>query len=116
MKYIITENKVTKVIQRYFDNLISKPEFSWVDKIGVIPGTTEEDGWSSSDIFPKYTYVVHFKNVPTLTSQSKLSEKINDAHMMFFPLDDKGNGTVYYSTRSVNADGKIDSFPSFKGL
>jgi hypothetical protein len=116
MKYIITENKVTKVIQKYFDNLISKPEFDWVDKIKIIPGTTEEDGWSNSNIFPKYTYVVYFKNVPTLISQSKLSEKIGYAHMMFFPLDDKGNGTVYYNTHSVNADGKIDSFPSFKGL
>jgi len=116
MRYIITENKVTKVIQRYFDNLISKPEFDWVDKIEIIPGTTEEDGWSNSNVFPKYTYVVYFKNVPTLTSQSKLSEKIGYAHMMFFPLDDKGNGTAYFSTHSVNADGKIDSFPSFKGL
>ena len=116
MRYIITENKVTKVIQRYFDNLISKPEFDWVDKIEIIPGTTKEDGWSNSNVFPKYTYVVYFKNVPTLTSQSKLSEKIGYAHMMFFPLDDKGNGTAYFSTHSVNADGKIDSFPSFKGL
>ena len=116
MRYIITENKITKVIQRYFDNLISKPEFDWVDKIEIIPGTTEKDGWSNSNVFPKYTYVVYFKNVPTLTSQSKLSEKIGYAHMMFFPLDDKGNGTAYFSTHSVNADGKIDSFPSFKGL
>ena len=116
MRYIITENKITKVIQRYFDNLISKPEFDWVDKIEIIPGTTKEDGWSNSNVFPKYTYVVYFKNVPTLTSQSKLSEKIGYAHMMFFPLDDKGNGTAYFSTHSVNADGKIDSFPSFKGL
>ena len=116
MRYIITENKVTKVIQRYFDNLISKPEFDWVDKIEIIPGTTEENGWSVSEVKPKNTYVVYFKSVPTLTSQSKLSEKIGYAHMMFFPLDDKGNGTVYFSTYSVNADGKTDSFPSFKGL
>ena len=116
MRYIITENKVTKVIQRYFDNLISKPEFSWVDKIEIIPGTTEKDGWSNSNVFPKYTYVVYFKNVPPLMSQSKLQEKIGYAHIMFFPLDNKNNGTVYFSTHSVNADGKKDSFPSFKGL
>ena len=53
MRYIITENKVTKVIQRYFDNLISKPEFDWVDKIEIIPGTTEENGWSVSEVKPK---------------------------------------------------------------
>ena len=116
MKYIITESKVIEVIQRYFDNLISKPEFSWVDKIEIIPGTTEKDGWSNSNVFPKYTYVVYFKNVPTLMSQSKLQEKIGYAHIMFFPLDNKNNGTVYFSIHSVNADGKKDSFPSFKGL
>ena len=49
-------------------------------------------------------------------SQSKLQEKIGYAHIMFFPLDNKNNGTVYFSTHSVNADGKKDSFPSFKGL
>ena len=116
MKYIITENKVTKVIQKYFDNLISNLEFSWADKIEVIPGTTEEDGWLGSDVKPKYTYVVYFKTVPNPVTQLKLHEKIGYAHMMFFPLDDNGKGTTYFSSRSVKPDGSIDSFPSFKGL
>jgi hypothetical protein len=115
MKYIISENKVTKVIQKYFDNLITKSEFSWVDKIDITPGTTEEDGWKDSNIFPKYTYTVYFKtNIANDLTRLKLSDKIGYAHMMFFPLDDKGNPNVFFAMKSVKPDGSTDSFPNIK--
>ena len=66
---------------------------------------------------PETVLLIHVGGLTSsLPAKSKLQEKIGYAHIMFFPLDNKNNGTVYFSTHSVNADGKKDSFPSFKGL
>lgn len=115
MKFLITENKITKVIQKYINLITNDPEFNWVDKIVIELGTTEGIGWKSSDVFPLYTYKVYFKeDNPDYESQSKLWDDISSAHKLFFQSDNEGNPVAYFTTSSIKPDGSTDSFPSFQ--
>jgi len=106
MKYIISENKVTNVIKKYLKNLISLPEFSWVDDIDV-----KSDGNS----FPFYTYVVHFNDEnPDSNSVYNLSDKIGFAHRMVFPIPEDNGPSVMWLLYAKTPDGDTKFYPKPK--
>jgi hypothetical protein len=112
MKFLITENKITKVIQKYISFITNVPEFNWVDKIVIELGSVEGIG---SDIFPLYTYKVYFKeDNPDYELQLKLWDDISSTHKLFFQSDSEGNPVAYFTTYSIKPDGSTDSLPSFK--
>ena len=112
MKFLITENKITKVIQKYISFITNDPEFNWVDKIVIELGSVEGIG---SDIFPLYTYKVYFKeDNPDYESQLKLWHVISSAHKLLFQLDNEGNPVAYFTTSSIKPDGSTDSLPSYQ--
>lgn len=111
MKFIITESKLTNVIETYLNNLIKSNKFDWVDKIDINLDSTLNSGWKED--YPLYNYTIYFKDVeiPSYDAQSNLFDNISFSQKFIFG----GLGTkAYFTTKSVLPDGKISSFPYFK--
>lgn len=113
MKFIITENKIVKVLEKTFNNIIKSEEYDWVDSIDIKVGSTADTGWNLDDAKPIYSYVVNFKdnNIPDYKIQSKLFDTISMYHKLMFPHIGDNKPTAYFSTSSKLPDGSETSFP-----
>jgi hypothetical protein len=113
MKFIITENKIVKVLEKTFNNIIKSEEYDWVDSIDIKVGSTSDIGWNLDNDKPVYSYVVNLKDsdIPDYKIQSKLFDTISMYHKLMFPHIEGNKSTAYFSTSSKLPDGSETSFP-----
>lgn len=113
MKFIITENKIVKVLEKTFNNIIKSEEYDWVDSIDIKVGSTSDIGWNLDDDKPVYSYVVNLKDsdIPDYEIQSKLFDTISMYHKLLFPHTEGNNPSAYFNTSSKLPDGSETSFP-----
>lgn len=114
MKFLITENKILKVLQKTFDNTIKSEEFNWVDGIDIESLSTIDVGWNED--VPYFNYKICLKNntIPDYDSQFKLFDIISMYHKLMFPHNEKDKPTAYFSTSTKLPKGTELSFPVFK--
>jgi hypothetical protein len=98
MKILITESQFKNILDEYFNRIIKKPEYDFVDHIEVIEGTTKRGNWRNEHIVPYYEYVVYVNDNPLVSrALSDLYDKIGDTHAILFPANENGSPRAYYS-------------------
>ena len=113
MKYLITENKIVRVLEKTFNNIIKSEEYDWVDSIDIESKSTSDIGWRDKYVMPYYTYVINLKDdvVPDYNIQSKLFDSISMYHSLMFPHTENNEPRAYFSTSTRLPDGRKTSFP-----
>lgn len=98
MKILITESQFKNILDEYFNRIIKKPEYDFVDHIEVIEGTTKRGNWRNEHIVPYYEYVVYVNDNPLVSrALSDLYDKIGDTHAILFPAKEDDSPRAYYS-------------------
>lgn len=98
MKILITESQFKNILDEYFNRIIKNPEYSFVDRVEVIEGTTKRGNWRNEHIVPYYEYVVYISDYSFDNKLlSELYGKIGDTHSILFPVNDDGTPRAYYS-------------------
>jgi hypothetical protein len=95
MKILITESQFKNILDEYFNRIIKKPEFNFVDRIEVIEGTTKRAKWTNTYETPFYEYIVYVHRYDDRLEE--LYEIIGDTHKILFPPDNEGNTRAYYT-------------------
>lgn len=101
MKLLIKESQRKQILDKYLNDIIKSPEYSFIDEIEVVQGTTIKGSWRKEYSVPYYEYVIHFKDKIDLSREelnlaSDLMEKISTTHGIMFPVEN-GSPTAYYS-------------------
>ena len=111
MKFVLTESKITRYVEKFFGNKIKSEKFNWVDKVEVELSATSFAGWKED--FPLYTYIVYFKDFipPSYESQSELFDEISSFHSLIYGANSENRG--FFSTKGVLTNGRNVGFPYF---